>query len=99
MSYFMFSIVCKRPEEDVHTYVSVMWLHITLRVNMHSRLRRRPFIALALVVMSTYSPSCEIQLLKHFDIRQFRSNPKFILKTVVIIGEYDCSESNKSSIC
>lgn len=30
MSYFMFSINCKRPEEDVRTYVSVRWLHITL---------------------------------------------------------------------
>lgn len=72
MSHFMFSIICKRPEEDVRTYVSVMWLHITLRVNMHSRLRRRPFIALALLVMSTYSPSCELQLQRHFDIRQFQ---------------------------
>lgn len=67
----MLSINQNRPEEDVHTYVSARWLHITLRANMHSRLRRRPFIALSLVVMSTYSIPCELQVHNPQETRRY----------------------------
>lgn len=100
MLHFMFSI--SRPEEDVHTYVSVRWLHITLRANMHSRLRRRPFIALALLVMSTYSPECELQVHNPQETRRYTIVSPAAIRNVsnpVIIAEYECSESNKSQIC
>lgn len=102
MSHFMFLINVKRPEEDVHTYVRVRWLHITLRANMHSRPRRRTFVALALLVMSTHTPACELQVRNPQETRRYMIVSPSDIRNVsnpVIIGEYDCSESNNSQMC